>query len=52
MDETLIHCHEISETEVELRVRPGAEEFLRLMSKYYEIIIFTNAQKDYADWAL
>ncbi|CDW89752.1 nli interacting factor-like phosphatase family protein [Stylonychia lemnae] len=52
MDETLIHCHEVSETEVELRVRPGAEEFLKNMSKYYEIIIFTNAQQDYADWAL
>jgi len=32
MDETLIHCHEISETDVELRIRPGAEEFLRVMS--------------------
>ena len=33
-------------------VRPGTEEFLEQMSKYYEIVIFTAATQDYADWVL
>lgn len=33
-------------------MRPYAEAFLEEMSKYYEIIIFTAALKDYADWIL
>jgi len=33
-------------------VRPYAEEFLVEMSKYYEIVIFTAALSDYADWIL
>jgi hypothetical protein len=32
LDETLLHYYEISETEGELRIRPGADEFLKVMS--------------------
>lgn len=33
-------------------IRPAAESFIRLMAKFYEIIIFTAATEDYAEWAL
>lgn len=36
----------------QILVRPGAEEFLEEMGKYYEVIIFTAALQDYADWVL
>lgn len=52
MDETLLHYYEKNEYEGELRIRPGADEFLRLLSNHYEIVIFTAAMQDYADWAL
>eukprot|EP00347_Sterkiella_histriomuscorum_P021025 403335551 len=52
LDETLIHYHEVNEYEGELRIRPGANEFLAKMSQYYEIMIFTAAVQDYADWAI
>lgn len=49
LDETLIHYDEEQST---LSLRPGAESFLKLMSNFYEIIIFTAATHDYAEWAL
>lgn len=63
LDETLLHYYEVklfmftsllkkSETEGELRIRPWADEFLKVMSEYFEIMIFTAAMQDYADWAL
>ena len=53
LDETLIHYHENEdEDEEELRIRPGADEFLFRMSKHYELVIFTAAVQDYADWAI
>ena len=33
-------------------VRPGAMKFLKEMSDYFEIVIFTAAMPDYADWIL
>ena len=33
-------------------MRPFAEQFLIDMSKLYEIVIFTAAVKEYADWIL
>jgi CTD small phosphatase-like protein 2 len=33
-------------------VRPGVNKFLTELSKYYEIVIFTAALSDYADWIL
>lgn len=52
LDETLLHYYEKNEIEGELKIRPGADEFLKLMSNYYEVVIFTAAMQDYADWAL
>ena len=33
-------------------IRPYAENFLKEMKEYYEIVVFTAATKDYADWIL
>ena len=33
-------------------IRPGAHQFLRQMSEAYELVIFTAAMQDYADWVL
>jgi TFIIF-interacting CTD phosphatase-like protein len=33
-------------------IRPGAREFLERLEKYYELVIFTAALQDYADWVL
>ena len=33
-------------------VRPGVNKFLTELSPYYEIVVFTAALKDYADWIL
>ncbi|KRX03509.1 HAD-like domain [Pseudocohnilembus persalinus] len=56
MDETLIHClgtkekkndkFQISELVI---IRPYVHQFLEILSKYYEIIIFTAAIQHYAD---
>jgi len=52
LDETLVHYKELSSLEGELRIRPGASSFLKIMAKFYELIIFTAGVKEYADWAL
>lgn len=49
LDETLVHWHEKNET---LEVRPYVEEFLQIMNKYYELVIFTAGVQSYADWAI
>ena len=33
-------------------VRPGAEKFVKEMAQIYEVVIFTAAMQDYADWVL
>lgn len=33
-------------------IRPGAREFLEKMSQHYEVVIFTAAMQEYADWVL
>jgi CTD small phosphatase-like protein 2 len=33
-------------------VRPGAREFLIRLREKYELVIFTAAMQDYADWVL
>lgn len=33
-------------------IRPYAEIFLNDMKEFYEIVVFTAATKDYADWIL
>lgn len=56
LDETLIHYFEMpSDGHSEgghFLVRPGARQFLRDMVKCYEIVIFTAAMQEYADWVL
>ena len=48
LDETLVHY--ISDNDsAYIQIRPGAEEFIKDLSKYYEIIIFTAALQTYAD---
>jgi len=33
-------------------VRPYCNKFLNELSKYYEIVIYTAAMQDYADWII
>lgn len=51
LDETLAHYFEIG-MEGKFLIRPGCQKFLEEMSEYYEIVIFTAAIQDYADWAI
>ena len=50
LDETIIHCPE--QQEILPLIRPGVDKFLTELSKYYEIIIFTAAMQDYADYII
>jgi CTD small phosphatase-like protein 2 len=57
LDETLIHYEEVDEShefegEVCYMVRPGVAKFLQELSQYYEIVVFTAALQEYADWIL
>ena len=48
LDETLVHY--ISDNDsAYIQIRPGAEEFIKELSEYCEIVIFTAALKSYAD---
>ena len=51
LDETLVHYVE-SDTDPKLLIRPGVQKFLQEMSEIYEVVIFTAAMQDYADWVL
>lgn len=51
MDETLVHYYEHNK-EGKYRIRPGCDKFLREMAQLYEVVIFTAAMQDYADWVL
>lgn len=51
LDETLVHYIE-NQDEGQYLTRPFAENFLADMHKMYEIVIFTAAIQDYADWIL
>ncbi len=42
----------IQDDKKSLWVRPGTEAFLREMSRYYELVIFTAGMQSYADWAI
>lgn len=64
MDETLVHCQmenqEVSDFELKLddgekifvTIRPYALSFIKKMSQYFEIIVFTASEQDYADAVL
>jgi Dullard-like phosphatase family protein len=51
LDETLVHYISDNESSY-IQIRPGAEEFIKELSEYYEIIIFTAALQTYADLVL
>lgn len=51
LDETLVHCTH-SSLGGQVLLRPYLDRFLDEMAKYYEIVIFTAAQQDYADWII
>lgn len=51
LDETLVHYFQ-TDDEGKCLIRPDAEEFLCEMSQFYEIVIFTAAMQDYADWVI
>lgn len=48
LDETLIHYEEPRNDYEEgiVLVRPGAQDFLKEMALYFELVIFTAGQKD------
>ena len=48
LDETLVHYTSDNESAY-IQIRPGTEDFLIDLSKYYEIVIFTAALQKYAD---
>lgn len=49
LDETLVH---FEASERKFKIRPNCITFLKTLSKLYEIVIFTAASQDYADWIL
>ena len=51
LDETLIFFQKVPTKENKgiLKFRPGLDKFLKNVKKYYEIIVFTSATKEYAD---
>lgn len=49
LDETLVH---FVTAEKKFKLRPGCLWFLKEMSRYFELIVFTAAAKDYADFIL
>lgn len=51
LDETLIHYEENSDGG-QFLLRPYVQRFLKKMAKYYELVIFTAAIKEYADWII
>ena len=51
LDETLVHYVEEREKAF-VQVRPFADYFLIEMGKYFEIVIFTSAEEDYANLVL
>lgn len=51
LDETLVHFQE-TEAGGQFLVRPFAQEFLELMSEKFELVVFTAAVQEYADWII
>lgn len=49
LDETLVHYDEVGG---QFFLRPFAQEFITQTSKIFEVVIFTAAVKEYADWIL
>lgn len=58
LDETLIHFEMDEDVDPAIEepgyylIRPGAIKFLNELAEYYELVVFTAAMPDYADWIL
>lgn len=58
LDETLIHFVDEREEkgdeegDVYYMVRPGMNKFLSTLAQYWELVVYTAAMQDYADWIL
>ena len=52
LDETLVHCEDEETDDSRLNIRPDCHEFLKKVSQFYEVIIFTASLQEYADWAI
>lgn len=56
LDETLIHFQQAQEDKQDdegfYMIRPGCNKFLKELSQHYELVVFTAAMPDYADWIL
>lgn len=52
LDETLVHFEESVEGGNKFLIRPHASDFISQMHRHYELVVFTAAIKDYADWIL
>ena len=52
LDETLVHYEQTEGEAGRFMIRPYARQFLQLLSQYYEIVIFTAAVRDYADFII
>ena len=51
LDETLVHYYE-TESSGQYMTRPGLRDFLAQLVPYYELVVFTAAMQEYADWVL
>lgn len=49
LDETLVHYDDVGG---QFFLRPFAQEFIAETSQFFEVVIFTAAVKEYADWIL
>jgi CTD small phosphatase-like protein 2 len=49
LDETLVHYDWHNK---QFKIRPYARTFLQEMSKFFEIVIFTAAHQNYADFII
>ena len=54
LDETLVHFKDSRylKDEQKLRVRPGVDQFLQALVPYYKLVVFTAAQKLYAQFVM
>jgi Dullard-like phosphatase family protein len=52
LDETLIHYEESEGGLGQFFLRPYAQQFIIDLKPFYEIVIFTAAMKNYADWII
>ena len=54
LDETLVHFKDsrFLSDDQKLKIRPGVQEFLSALAPYYRMVVFTAAQKMYADFVV